>query len=149
MKKRILILAMFIVTAITATFANVSRNVSEAITNAFNKEFAGAQDIRWESGKTFAKATFKMNNQVMFAYYSLEGELLGVTKNITPSQLPANLQAELKKELNQYWISDLFEMSGNSGTSYYITLESSTHTVVLKSIGDAGWEFYSRTKKAA
>lgn len=148
MKKLTLIVAMFIVTAFTATFANVKGNVNEKITNAFNKEFAGAQDIKWDNGKTFAKATFKLNGQVMFAYYSLDGNLLGVTRNIVSNQLPLNLQVELKRDYNDCWISDLFEMDNNGSSTYYITLETSSYTIVLKSVENEGWDVYSRTKKA-
>ncbi|NML19817.1 hypothetical protein HHL16_02980 [Pseudoflavitalea sp. G-6-1-2] len=149
MKKFTLIVAMFIVTAFTATFANVKGNVNEKITNAFNKEFSGALEIKWDNSKTFAKATFKLNGQVMFAYYSLDGDLLGVTRNIVSTQLPLNLQTELKKDYSDCWISDLFEMSNNGSNAYYITLETSTYTIVLKSVENEGWEVYSRTKKAA
>ena len=149
MKKQILIVAMILLTGLSATFANVIETVNQKVSNAFNKEFSGAQDVQWENGKSFAKATFKLNSQVMFAYYSQEGELLGVTRNIVSSQLPINLLSDLKKSYSQYWISDLFEMGNHSTTTYYITLESSTHTMVLKSTGTEGWEMYSKVKKPA
>ena len=88
-----------------------------------------------------------MNDQVMFAYYNGEGELLGVTRNIVSSQLPISLLADLKKNYSEYWISDLFEMASNSETDYYVTLESADSTLVLKSSGSASWNVYKKIKK--
>lgn len=147
--KKIIIVAMILLTGLSTTFANVLESVNEKISSAFNKDFVGAQNVQWEVKEKFAKATFKLNSQVMFAFYSQEGDLLGVTRNIVSSQLPIHLLADLKKSYGNYWITDLFEMSNDSSTTYYVTLENSTHTVVLKSSGTDGWELYSRVKKPA
>jgi hypothetical protein len=40
-------------------------------------------------------------------------------------------------------------MGHHNNTTYYVTLENSTHTVVLKSTGTEGWSVFSRTKKPA
>jgi hypothetical protein len=145
--KKILIVAMILITGLGTAFANSRENVNEKISKAFTQDFAGAEDVKWENKENFAKATFRINNQVMFAFYSQDGELLGVTRNIVSSQLPINLLSDLKTGYGKYWITDLFEMSNNNTTTYYVTLENSTHTVVLKSSGTDGWEVYSRVKK--
>lgn len=147
--KKLFIVAMILLTGLSTTFANLRETVNEKISKAFTEDFAGAQEVKWENKENFAKATFKLGNQVMFAFYSQDGELLGVTRNIVSTQLPINLLSDLKKGYNNYWITDLFEMGTNSNTTYYVTLENSTHTVVLKSTGTEGWSVFSRTKKAA
>jgi hypothetical protein len=146
--KKFLIIALILVTGISTTFANSRETVNEKISKAFTKDFAGAQDVKWENKENFAKATFTLNSQVMFAFYSQDGDLLGVTRNIVSSQLPINLLSDLKKGYSNYWITDLFEMGNNSNTAYYVTLENSTHTIVLKSTGTEGWTVFSRTRKA-
>ena len=145
--KQILIVAMSLMIGLSS-FANNKEIVNETILNSFNKEFAGAKEVNWTSGKTFAKATFKLNDQVMFAYYSNQGELIAVTRNIVSEQLPLNLLADLRKNFQDHWISDLFELtSDNETVYYYLTLESATQTVVLKSNGAQGWDVYKREKK--
>lgn len=52
-----------------SAFARNDEIVSEKIMNSFKKEFAEAREVNWEAGKTFAKATFKLSGQVMFAYF--------------------------------------------------------------------------------
>ena len=108
MKNRILGLALLLMVGFSNTFANGFEGVSQKAIQSFQKEFANAKEVKWESSKDFSKATFKMNEQVMFAYYSENGELLGVSRNIISSQLPINLLTELKKNYTQYWITDLF-----------------------------------------
>lgn len=147
--KKLLIVALILLTGLSTTFANSRESVNEKISKAFTKDFASAEEVKWENKENFAKATFKINNQVMFAFYSQDGDLLGVTRNIVSSQLPINLLADLKSSYNKYWITDLFEMSNNGSTTYYVTIESTTHTVVLKSTGTDGWEVFSRVKKPA
>jgi len=148
MKKVILVWALLLTVGLSATFARPAENVSEQVMNSFKKDFASAQDVSWESGKDFTKATFKINDQVMFAYYGKTGELIATTRNILSSQLPISLLAELKKNYSEYWISDLFEMAANNATTYYVTVQNGDQKVVLKSDGVEGWETFKKEKKA-
>ena len=149
MKKQIIIWALLLVTTISSGFAHTGGNVSDKVSEKFNKEFADARDVQWEQGKNFYKATFSMNEQVMFAYYSTEGKLLALSRNITPAQLPINLYSSVKKNYDNYWVSELFEIVINNETAYYITVENSDQKVVLKSNGTSGWEMYKKEKKEA
>lgn len=148
MKKLMLVWALLLTVGIATSFARPAENVSQQVINSFKKDFSGAQDVSWENGKEFAKATFKMNDQILFAYYSKTGELVAATRNILSSQLPINLQADLKKGYGEYWISDLFEMAANSNTTYYVTLQNGNQSVVLKSNAAEGWEVFKKEKKA-
>lgn len=148
MKKVMLVWALLLTVGVGSTFARFSETVSQEVMNAFKSDFAGAQVVRWDVGKQFAKATFTLNEQVMYAYYSKDGELAAVTRNIFAAQLPINLQTDLKKRYGQYWVADLFEIAANNSTSYYVTLQNGDKQVVLKSSGAAGWEVFKKGKKA-
>ena len=148
MKTRILALSLLLTVAFTSTFANNEIGVSQKVVNSFKSEFAQAVEVKWENTKDFAKATFKLNDQVMFAYYSEAGELLAVTRNVIAAQLPINLQTSMKKNLKDSWISDLFEVSAGDDTSYYVTLESADYTLVLKSNGAQGWSTFKKERKS-
>ena len=146
MKKSILMWAMMLTIGLTSAFANNGETINQRALSSFKKDFANAEDVRWESSKDFVKATFKINDQVMFAYYSQSGDRMAVTRNILSSQLPINLLSDLKKSYGTYWISDLFEVSSTEA-SYYVTLQNSDHTLVLKSNGISGWDVYRKEKK--
>jgi hypothetical protein len=147
MKKQILIGLFLLIAGMSTTFANGEENVNVQVLNSFKKDFTAAQNVQWSNGKDFAKATFTLDQHVVYAYYTEKGELLGVTRNITSSQLPMNLLSDVKRSYSQYWIADLFEMAANNETVYYITLESGNQKVVLKSAGGNGWEVYKKEKK--
>jgi hypothetical protein len=149
MKSRIVALSLLLSIAITSTFANNEIGVSQKVVNSFKNEFAQAVEVKWENSKEYAKATFKLNDQVMFAYYSEEGQLLAVTRNLIAAQLPMSLQASLKKNNKDTWITDLFEVSAGDETSYYVTLESADYTTTLKSTGAQGWSTFKKDKKNA
>ena len=147
MKNKILIGVFVFITGISSAFANDKEEVNARIAKSFQKEFAGAQQVQWVTTKEFVKATFTLNEQVVYAYYSSDGNLLGVTRNIVSGQLPINLLTGLKKNYDNYWITDLFEMATNNENTYYITLENSDHKLVLKSNGTNGWEVFKKERK--
>ncbi|HEY6436764.1 MAG TPA: hypothetical protein VIY47_09240, partial [Ignavibacteriaceae bacterium] len=116
MKKSILSLALMLMIGLSSTFANNAEGVNQKVMNSFKKEFANAKDVKWEIGKEYVKATFTFNEQIMFAYYSENGEMLAMTRNIVSSQLPINLLNDLKKDYSSFWITDLFEMAAGNET---------------------------------
>lgn len=89
-----------------------------------------------------------MNEIVLFAYFNRNGDLLAVSRFINPNQLPLALLSSLKKQYMDYWVSDLFEIQTESGTSYYITIENADQKQVLKSEGISSWMVYQKQKKA-
>lgn len=144
MKKIIIMLAVAI-SSITA-FAS-DKNVNATVLNAFNKEFSGVKDVQWTSTNDFFKASFVYNGQNVNAFYSVDGEFIALTRNISSLELPMHLQTNLKNSYNSYWISDLFEVSSYEGTSYYITLEKADSKLVLKSDGSGKWSTFKKMTK--
>ena len=145
MKKIILTLAVALSTV--CSFAG-EVNVSSRVLDAFKSEFASAKEVTWTAGSNYYKAAFVFNNQHVFAFYNMDGELMGMTRNITSLDLPINLQVDLKKGYSNYWISDLFEVSNGDGTSYYITLENAGTKIILKSTSSEDWSVYQKITKA-
>src|SRR5215207_3211974 len=107
MKKSILMWVMMLTMGLTSAFANNEETINQKAVSSFKKDFTNAQDVKWETNKEFVKATFKLNEQVMFAYYSPTGDLMAVTRNIVSGQLPISLLSNLKKSYNAYWITDV------------------------------------------
>jgi hypothetical protein len=147
MKQTILAMAMMLMTGLTGAFAKNNEGISNEITTSFNKDFVSATNVSWNKQKDFTKATFTMNNQVMFAYYDESGNLIASARNILSEQLPINLMNDLKKGYGNYWISELFEMDRDGQASYYVTLENADETLILKSGSFNSWSTYKRTKK--
>jgi hypothetical protein len=147
MKKILLSIATVLMLGVSAFAAGNNDGVTnESAVRSFKKDFANARNIVWEQKEAYTKATFSLNGQILFAYYNNNGDLQAVVRNITSAQLPINLLTSLKNEYNDCWITDLFEMSANDETTYYVTLETSEKKIVLKSTG-SGWDVYSKERK--
>jgi hypothetical protein len=143
MKKMILTLAIAVSTL--SAFAN-DENVNEKVLDAFKTEFTTATEVKWSVGNDYYKATFNYNGKYVFAFYSEDGELLGLSRYLSPVDLPIALQNNLAKNYEGYWVSDLFETAKNNTTNYYITLENADTKIVLKSSGNS-WEVHNKIKK--
>lgn len=122
--------------------------VAPKVLNAFNTEFSTAKEVEWTIGSDHYMATFTYNGGYLFAYYTPDGELMGLTRYISPDALSMNLQSSLKKNYGDFWVSDLFEVAKNGGTDYYITLENADKKIVLHSDGSKDWEQFKKVKKA-
>ncbi len=143
MKKIILTLVI----AISTLGAFAGEEVNPKALASFKNEFASAKEVTWTVTAEYFKAEFTFNGQYVNAFYNADGELMGLTRNITSLELPMNLQASLKKSYEDFWISDLFEITKSNNTGYYITLENADSKVVLKATAGEDWSVYKKVKK--
>jgi hypothetical protein len=128
-----------------SSFAN--DKVTPQVEESFKTAFKSATDVNWSVSQTMYKASFSMNGQYVSAYYNGEGHLLAVTRNLSSLQLPITLQTNLKKNYEKYWISDLFEVASEQGTTYYVTIEDADTKIVLQS-SNADWTTYQKQRKS-
>ena len=145
MKKIFLILGL--VATVSFCSAYPSEKVSPKVLSSFKSEFANAESVEWETGVNYFKASFSLNGQQIFAYYSPQGDMICVGRYISSMQLPINLLSNLKKAYSKYWISDLLEVNNNEGLHYYVTLETADTKLILHSGNSGGWTTYSKSKK--
>jgi hypothetical protein len=145
-RKTAIMMALFLTVCVSYSFAKPVDSINGEISIAFKKNFRNAQIMKTEARKGFTKLTFKLNEVVMFAFYSDNGQLLAVTRNIVSSQLPMSLMMSLKNEYDGYWITELFEFTGDSENCYYASLENEDVKITLRSNGDT-WELYTSAKK--
>jgi hypothetical protein len=145
MKKIVFALGFLLIMGVS--WAYPSEKVSQKVLTSFKNEFTTAQNVVWETGNNYFRAAFTMNEQRIFAYYNVAGELLSIARYISPIQLPINLYTDLKNDYSKYWISDLFEVSNSEGLHYYVTLENADIKLVMHSGNGGGWSTYSKNKK--
>jgi len=144
MKKIFFILGFLMIVGVCGAYP--SERVSPKVLASFKAEFSGAENVEWETGTNYFRAAFSMNGRRVFAFYSVEGELISMARYISPLQLPINLFSNLKNDYTKYWISDLFELSNGDGVQYYVTLETADTKLIVQSNG-AGWNTFSKSKK--
>ncbi|MBS1601046.1 MAG: hypothetical protein JST42_00160 [Bacteroidetes bacterium] len=144
--KQSIIVTVLLTIFTSYSFASPTEDINTSIKTSFHQEFKNAQILSAESYQTFTKLTFKMDEAVLSAFYTDNGELLALTRNILSSQLPLNLLSSLRKKYSTYWITDLFEFDRDSQSCYYISLENADTKMTLRSNGDS-WQLYSSVKK--
>ena len=145
MKKILFVLGLLAVMGVSNAYP--SEKVSPKVLASFKSEFSSAKNVEWETGNNYFRAAFSMNEQKVFAYYSVEGELISIARYISTLQLPINLFSNLKNDYSKYWISDLFEVSNSEGLHYYVTLETADTKLMMRSTNGGIWNTYSKNKK--
>ena len=145
--KRLLLTLTVIFSLLTFSSFADTITVTTPVLNSFNSSFKHASEVNWTVTGGIYKANFLMNGQYVSAFYDVDGKMVAVTRNITSFQLPLSLQTQIKNSYDQYWISDLFEIADEQGTSYYVTLESADSKLILKSEG-TNWTTYQKQRKS-
>ncbi|MGZ5189530.1 MAG: hypothetical protein ACXWCZ_00850 [Flavisolibacter sp.] len=146
MKRLVLTLTIALSLISLSSFASDVK-VNPAALKSFNSSFKSATEVTWTISKDYYKANFTLSGQFVSAYYSAEGKMIALTRNISSTQLPISLQANMKKNYDGFWITDLFEMTNEDGTTYYVTLENADTSVILKS-NNQNWEKFKKQSKS-
>ena len=142
-----LLLTIGVMSSFATPNAKEPSDKSDVIKASFQKDFQKAEIIGLETTTSYNKLTFKMNDMVLYAFYSDNGDLLAVTRNIKSSQLPIQLLLDLKRDYAKYWITDLFEFNGDGVNSYYVTVENADSSITLRANGSENWQIYSKRSK--
>ncbi len=147
MKKILSALSLMFVFGISSAFTN-DEKISSVVLESFKNEFSTAHNVSWEQGIGYYKAAFIYNGQNLSAYFSMDGELLSMDRNISLLQLPISLFIDLKNNHSDYWVTDLFEVNNSEGTHYYITLENTDKVVRLSANNGKSWKTINTKRKS-
>lgn len=146
--KRFLTILTVMLSVSLSSFAEGDEKVSPVVLEAFKTSFKQAKEVDWTVKENMYKAQFNLEGQYITAYYDCDGKMVAMTRNISTTQLPISLQTSLKSQIQDLWITDLFEVSNEEGTSYYATLENSDTKQVLKASGNSDWNNFQKQRKS-
>jgi hypothetical protein len=145
--KRLFFLLALMASLVSFSSYATDKKVSAVVLQSFNNSFKNATEVDWTAGENFYKANFNLNGQFLTAFFDNDGTFMAVTRQISPVQLPINLQASLKKHQEGLWITSLFEVASERGTTYYITLEDADNRIVYKATSST-WSVYQKQSKS-
>jgi hypothetical protein len=122
MKKIILSFSLFIA-GTAMVFANDDIKINEAVKQSFEKEFKGAQFIKWDQISEYSKAVFVLGGHRAEAYFSQTGELAYCVRDIFFDQLPLAVMTAVDKKFAKAGVAEVREISTTNGTEYRIIME--------------------------
>jgi hypothetical protein len=131
-----------------SSFAGSNENtINDKVKSAFSEKFTEATEVSWNTTSSYLKASFRMNDQSMFAYYTPDGNLLGISRNLSSPTLPLKLNAELKRMTATGWITELFEYASEEENAFYATIENADQKIFVKSSANNNWTVIRKEKK--
>jgi hypothetical protein len=145
--KKLFFAALLTVTVATSGFSKDVNKVNTRTQHNFNFEFKGAEKVNWTVKSNFAKADFTLDGQKMEAFYNLNGEMIGTSKNIALDQLPTNAKRLLAKRYNGYNITEAIRFEGTDESAYYISGENDKEKIILKVAEDSQVSVYQKDSK--
>jgi hypothetical protein len=146
--KRILTILTVMLSISLSSFAKGDDKVSPVVLESFKTSFKQATEVDWTVKEDMYKAQFNLEGQYITAFYNCDGKMVAMTRNIATTHLPISLQTSLKAQIEDLWITDLFEISNEEGTSYYVTLENADTKQVLKASANGEWSNYQKQRKS-
>lgn len=142
MKKKLLILGSVITLAIYSAKAATPFTVPSSVQDELQQEFNGATDVTWKTTEAFYKASFSLSGQNLEAFFATDGAFLGVSRNISFDQLPLVLLTKAIEKSKDVKLTDLFEISSDRGTEYYMSLENAKGNTIIYKSGGESWSRY-------
>jgi hypothetical protein len=118
----------------------------QPVLNAVKSRFANANGVNLTEMNNMYSVDFTLYGQYVTAFYSKDGKFLSFKKNISTYNLPVILQAPVRKKYTQYWVSDLYEISGKQAVTYFVTLENANTRLTYKSLNGT-WTLVSKQDK--
>ena len=141
----ILVIVMTSFSSLVNGQATLTTTPASAI-NSFQKTFKEVENVEWELTGGLFKAKFIYNERLVYAFFNEQGELLCIGRSTSMQQLPPMLQSSFQNKFPDVSIRDAFEISGQGGTSYYVTIIKNGKKVILKSSGMENWFVFSKGK---
>lgn len=145
MKKIILSIAI-VLTLFSTALADSPDRFSKNAVAAFQKDFKSASEVSWAETSHYYRVSFHMDKQTLLAYYDAQGNLISVVHHILTTGLPEQLRKDIRKQFANYWVSELFQVSFEEGSYYFIELKNADETIVLTTDSNLCWHEYSRQK---
>jgi hypothetical protein len=144
--KKLFIAALLTLTFAIGAFAADDKKVDLKIRNNFNTEFGDLDNVKWTVKTNYVKASFEMDGEKVEAFYDVNGEALGQSRNISLDKLPIQAKRTFAKKYSDYTVKEAIKFDGVDESAYFISAENEKQSVILKVTG-AGISVFKKTMK--
>ena len=130
--KKLLLAALIVVAAGSSAFALDETKVGFKVKNNFETQFEGATNAVWTTKDDYLKVSFTLADENVEAFFSVDGEMMGMSRNVDLKKLPLNAIQTIKKKYGAFKVTDTIEFDQEGEKSYYVMLENGNHKQILK-----------------
>ncbi len=130
--KKLMIASLLIAVLGTSAFAADADKVSAKVTSSFEAAFYGAKNVRWTLQPAYIRATFELNDETIEAFYTADGEAIGVSRKMEFKKLPLNAISRIKKEYATYTAKEVIEFDRDGERTFYVSLVDGDKTQILE-----------------
>lgn len=148
MKKFKIVLTAIVMLLASSSFAMEPVKVSRVVKTAFDNDFSKASQVIWEKASDFYFASFTLNDVVVDAAYTEDGELVGTSRRITADQMPLSISLAIAEKYAGYEVKNsVVELTFEGVTRYYVHVENNSQSLKLKCLSGGYLEVEQKTKK--
>ncbi len=133
MKQVLLTIMLAVATGITAFAGSSSSN--DRAQNHFTANFGKAANVSWKRDSQYDKVSFTSGGELMQAFYSADGDLIGTSKRFDFDKLPKRAINTITTEYTypSFQLKECINFTTAEGDSkYYVSLQTANGLVALE-----------------
>jgi len=158
MKKIFITTAMIALLGSTSVFADGGKKatkvttVSYSVENEFTSDFSDAKNVSWSITPNVQKATFTQDGVKMTAFYSLQGDYMGVTQNVDYAALSDKAKAIIADKYKDYSVKEVVKLETTNPdanfeeTNYFVDLKNGADEILVRVTSSADVYFFQQVK---
>jgi hypothetical protein len=135
-----------LLTAVVITASSFAGPVTEKVKAAFAKEFNGAKFVEWKDMNGYFVATFKINNEALTAWFSEDGNVEAIQRNITADKATLLASRTIASVAENATITALVEVTQSGSLYYLVKTEDGKHITTYKVYADGESQKIERRK---
>ncbi|MCC8408015.1 hypothetical protein LJ707_03680 [Mucilaginibacter sp. UR6-1] len=153
--KKLLIIPAIIGLLVTGAFAadkkvsaddDKNANVSYAVINQFKSDYSGAENVTWTVTESTQKAEFTLDGVKMTAFYNLNGEYLGTTRQVNYKAISARAQKEIASRYKDYTVGQVIELNTGDGIQHFVDLKNDKNEILVRVAPTSAVYYFQQVK---
>jgi hypothetical protein len=147
---------LFSVSAFAATGIKTNitgeENVSYTVLNQFHADYSGATEADWKVDRNCQKVTFLLDGTKMTAFYSLAGDFMGTTQDVTYKVIPADAQKEIASKYAGYEVTQVIKYQNDGSNrdvdalTYFVDMKKADSEIVVRVTPGESVHFFKKVK---
>ena len=117
----------------------------------FEADFKEATNVSWKTGSRCQQADFTIDGKRMSAFYSFDGQFMGLTHNVGAQAIPAKAMEKIEKQYKGYAVGRVIVLQTNTTANpdldpvaYFVDLKNDDKEVLVRITPQSDIEFFQQ-----